>query len=150
MNESDGSDREAYARHIDRDHQRLNDRLKQVRRMVSVASGSHGAALHLQAEVAQQLAQLRQELSAHFSKEEDGGYIEEAACRCPTLTHEVRSIEKEHRALLEQLDYILGEHQAGHSETLLAEFDCFIEAVKEHEGHEDRVIQRGFNVAMDA
>jgi len=127
---------------MDEQHRRLNAELRRLHDEVQ-AGGGH------RREIVADLAALRRDMAAHFREEEDGGCLEEAVSRCPSLAHEVRMIEAEHRELLEQLDAIIAaQRQTG----LIAAADLarFAAAIDRHEAAEDHVVQHGFNVAVDA
>jgi hypothetical protein len=143
-------DRRVYLQHIDGEHRRLNDSLRHAAQALhlrtATASEAKGAAVELVAS----LKQLRDELVQHFLEEARGGCMEEAACRCPSLTHEVSQIEAEHRHLLLQLEHLIDREQRGpqHAVTL-DEFNRFAEQVEAYEAHEDHVMHRGFHLAAE-
>jgi hemerythrin len=141
MNGYDFDRCQGYMRHMDQEHARLN---KELRRLQSeVQSGASRAAILTDLET------MRRDLAAHFCEEEGEGCLEEAVSRCPSLAHEVRAIEAEHRQLLEQLDGIIARQRLPDGISA-ADLESFAAAIDRHEAAEDHVVQHGFNVAVDA
>lgn len=99
MNGYDWDRCQGYMRHMDEQHKRLNQELRRLHD--EVQGGAPRAA------ILSDLEALRRDLAAHFREEEEGGCLEEAVSRCPSLAHEVRMIEAEHRELLAQLDAMI-------------------------------------------
>ncbi len=95
------------------------------------------------------LANLREELQRHFSVEEEGGCIEEAVCRCPSLSPEATRLEHQHPVLLGSLDSIIErlrsssqrEHDIGETSR---QFKQLVKTLHAHEAAEDRIMQRAF------
>ena len=140
MNGYDWDQCQGYVRHMDEQHKRLNEELRRLHD--ELQAGVPRAAM------LDDLEAMRRDLAAHFREEEDGGCLEEAVCRCPSLAHEVRMIESEHRDLLAQLDAMIARQQAGTIAS--SDIERFAAALDRHEAAEDHVVQHGFNVAVDA
>lgn len=96
-----------------------------------------------------QLAALWDELSRHFAEEEDGGCIEEAVCRCPSMSREAQRLELQHETLLDQLEQLIvrcclttttGECADG----VKQEFEEFSQQLHMHEDVENRILQHAF------
>ena len=106
------------------------------------------------ADLIERLSQLHTRLKRHFAEEEEGGCMEEAVSRQPSLSTQVRELEVQHPALLRQLEELI---QRGRKERLPAnarrvvdtDFRAFAKALLAHEAQENRVLQLGFNVNMD-
>src|SRR3954452_25357188 len=99
MNDYDWDRCQGYMRHMDGQHKRLNEEL---RRLHNESQAGVPRPVRLR-----DLEEMRRDLAAHFREEEDGGCLEEAVCRCPSLAHEVRMIESEHPDLVAQLDTMI-------------------------------------------
>src|SRR5262245_50052025 len=97
---------EAYAAHLLAEHRRLHVMLRLARAAVLQSGGPDRDATAK--DVMRVLRQIRDELARHFAQEEAGGCLEEAACRCPSLSTQVRRVEAEHRTLLAELDKLIG------------------------------------------
>ena len=103
MNEAE--DCRAYVEHLQHEHGRLNQLLLEIDHEVA-ALGRVGQPEVPITHFAQRLADLRQQLQAHFTEEEAGGCLEEAVSRCPSLSEDSKAIVAEHSVLdrmLEQL-----------------------------------------------
>jgi hypothetical protein len=141
MNGYDFDRCQGYLRHMEGEHHRLNHELRRLRN--EVQSGAPRAA------IVTDLEMLRRDLAAHFREEEGEGCLEEAVSRCPSLAHEVRAIEAEHRQLLEKLDGMIARQRLPDGD-IAGDLESFIGAIDRHEAAEDHVVQHGFNVAVDA
>jgi hypothetical protein len=141
MNGYDWDRCQGYVRHMDEEHKRLNKELRRLHDELQSGAARPAILADLEA--------LRRDLAAHFREEEDGGCLEEAVSRCPSLAHEVRMIEAEHRELLAQLDAIVA-RQRQYGTIAPTDVERFATALDRHEAAEDHVIQHGFNVAADA
>jgi hypothetical protein len=140
MNGYDWEKCQGYMKHMDQEHARLNQELRRLHDEVQCAAP--------RASILTDLEMLRRDLAAHFQEEEGEGCLEEAVSRCPSLAHEVRAIEGEHRELLGQVDaMIASEKRPGGLSA--EEVGRFAAAIDRHEAAEDHVVQHGFNVAAD-
>lgn len=140
MNGCDCERCHAYVQHMDSEHHRLNGELAALHAMLGRAGS--------RTDIVAEMEKLRGQLSRHFHEEEEGGCLEEAVSRCPSLAHEVSLIEAEHRELLKQVDAMLARERTAHA-TTSEEFGDFMHAIERHEAAEDHVLQHGLNVAVD-
>lgn len=132
----------AYLSHMDHEHRQFNQHLAEIRKLFLQGDTNQS----VNATLAIRLKQFNDELTKHFREEEDGGCLEEAACRCPSLTHEVSVIERQHRELKSQLAAIIAAVEQAYS-AASNDFEKFTQALEEHENLETQVLQRGFNTA---
>jgi hypothetical protein len=105
--------------------------------------------------VVPKLRELRATLEEHFQREEAGGYLEDAACKFPSVGKLVDRIIQEHPVLLTRLDGILEtlsspqitfpQWQIAHSQ-----FAAYMKQQREHEHRENEIIQQGFNEDLGA
>jgi hypothetical protein len=141
----------AYVQRQEAEHRELNELLGEVGTMVqrrATMPVTPLGALNDEGNVRTALARVRGHLARHFAEEEEGGCLEEAACRVPGLGGEVRQIEAEHGLILGTLDeLILKEERRGIAPE---DFDRFVAAIRDHEAREDHVLERGFNLALEA
>ena len=143
----------AYAEHLQHEHRELHGRLRQLQaRLNNVGSDFIDAPLKTQ--MLETGEQLRLDLVRHFSQEENGGCIDYACSRLPALAPAARALEREHRRLLLELDAVLNLlKNAAPGELAVSDlkhaFDDFVVRLLAHEAREDRVVQRGFNMAWD-
>lgn len=94
----------------------------------------------------EQLASIALRLTAHFSQEEEGGYLEEAASLLPRLGPEVRRLERAHTPLLRHAHQLADlTRRAAEGKASLpaveAAFARFARELQEHERSEDRLVQ---------
>lgn len=142
-----------YAEHLRVEHQRLNRCLCHVNTLFSdLVSANMVKALPRLIET---LADLRVDLARHFAEEESGGCIEEAVCRCPSLSQDARNVEAQHPRLLGEVDKVIAEAQAARRDKtwiddLQREFNQFAAQLRKHESAENRILQLGFGIAFDA
>lgn len=96
-----------------------------------------------------QLSALRDELSRHFAEEEDGGCIEEAVCRCPSMSREAQQLELQHETLLDQLEQLIVRHRLTTMnveciDSVKQEFEEFSQQLHAHEAAENSILQHAF------
>ncbi len=94
---------------------------------------------------------MRNELDRHFNEEEQGGCIEEAVCRCPSLSQDATRVEQQHPGLLEQLDNIISRTRTVPCVIADIEHDVadFASQLMAHEAAESRILQRAFGSNSD-
>ena len=99
------------------------------------------------------LVALRQRLFAHFQQEEEGGYLEEAICRAPTMANAAAQLQKQHCEFLSELAAAIeapqGKRKA--SEMWLETRERFGQLAKRllaHEQAENVLLGRAFNVDL--
>lgn len=100
-------------------------------------------------EVLLMLRSLRCHLRDHFTREECGGFLEEAVTRLPRLSAAMRAILLQHPALLENLDGVISSLESApeHSESWTAAgkaYEAFACQMAAHEQRENAVIQEGY------
>jgi iron-sulfur cluster repair protein YtfE (RIC family) len=144
MNGYQSIDCESYIKRIDSEHAAVRHSLINLHKMLATC---HEAPDKCPCVPHAELVRLREELARHFLEEEAGGCLEEAACRCPSLSHEVSLLEAQHRELLQLLDGLVAATASQTSEVPLEKFREFEALLLEHEKKEDQVIRHGFNVA---
>ena len=96
----------AYVVHMIAEHRRLNEAVQTIEQRWRVAD-IEAATDETVDDLITSLQQLRDDLRHHFTEEENGGCIEEAVARCPSLSEGAARIEHEHASLLEQLEGII-------------------------------------------
>ena len=146
MNGEESTACQGYLQRLEADHARVNIMLRELHELCEAAPQIANAVEPRQEMVAQ-LTQLRGELAKHFREEEDGGCIEEAVCRCPSLSSEVGQLESQHALLLDGLDQLVNDVRDGKCVISSRKFQQFEQQLREHEEHEERVVRHGFNVA---
>jgi len=92
------------------------------------------------------LAELRKKLRAHFAQE-DFLCSEEAVSCHPALGPEADRVEREHVALLAELDSIIRHCRAG--EDVRSEFNAFADHLRARECAENRILQAALGVEVD-
>jgi hypothetical protein len=101
------------------------------------------------------LVQLRKQLAHHFRDEEEGGCMEEAQSRSPSLLEDVRTLQAEHAGFLKTLDGLIAEaellaKQPTDLQPLQTTFSGFLHQLHAHEAEENRILLFGFgSPAMD-
>lgn len=94
---------------------------------------------------------LKEELKRHFAEEEEGGCLDYAVSRVPSLAPEAAALESEHPQLLVELERVLeplrgdkaGKVTLGDVQNA---FNAFVLRLLKHEARENRIVQRGLNV----
>jgi hypothetical protein len=150
----DGDGGTIFVDHILAEHRRL-DRL--IQRALRTFPGSDAANPPWQMRgIAERLCAIQTELAHHFRCEEQGGCLVEAVARCPPLAADVGRIEAQHDELLERLSELIDRCQTTRQASawqcgcLEQEFRQIARELREHETLENRVMQRGFSVCLDA
>ena len=104
------------------------------------------------AQVRGALVQLRDTVARHFDEEEAGGCLEEAACRCPSLAHDVTLIEREHPEMLKRLDQLIARATQGcdgnSNVGFVESFARFATTLRAHEAAETRILEQAFGTAI--
>lgn len=143
----------AYAEHLQAEHRELHHRLRDLQQALNQVT-----ARYLDEPLLKQVLatgqKLREELAHHFAEEENGGCLDYAVSRMPRLAAEVQFVENEHPRLLERLDFMLEELEAAKPNqmevaALKQHFDDFVVHMLAHEERENRIVERGFNMAID-
>ncbi|QDU92634.1 hemerythrin domain-containing protein [Lignipirellula cremea] len=144
-------DSHTWLRHLQIQHRSINDRLLRLEneRIPSLeALVGRPPSLLLE-----DLQELRTELVQHFQQEEEGGCLEEALSRCPSLCEEVRRIEGEHPQLLQDLDQIMDSTQkqwdCEEASRVKEAFQNLAHRIRAHEAAESRILIQGFGTHAD-
>lgn len=148
MNHTFTSDSRAFVVHLRDEHRRLNEATRDLES--ELAEQALHSARKVNKNVTDSLRRLRNRLAQHFLEEEEGGCIEEAVARCPTLSTEAFNLEHEHRDLLAELDQLIA--QSGEQPELpqlATRYQTFATRLRIHEAHENKLLERGFNVSME-
>jgi len=101
------------------------------------------------------LARLQEQLGLRFAREEQGGYLEEAACRLPRLQEEVARILTEHTELLQRLEGLTAEVRViarqgkNCPRSLTSRIKGLVEQLAQHESAEREVVQQGFSIRFE-
>jgi hemerythrin len=146
----DNAESKIYVNHVLVEHRRLHSMLHKARRAIEQTSGPDRDVTLQQ--VAAILRQVRNELAHHFAEEEAGGCLEEAVSRCPRLATALKEIEREHPALLTEVDRLIAMAEDGpadlqHRIMIEREFDELCTQLHAHEAAEYAVLRDGFGVA---
>ena len=136
----------AYVVHLQDEHRRLRELVREVQR---VFFGDEASATEPARSLQPQLQALRVELARHFFEEEQGGCVDEAVARRPTLAAEAREVEDEHPVLLGHLDRIIEQTPSLAPESVRTLFSDFAECLLTHEARETRLIEQGFNIYLE-
>lgn len=128
--------------HILAQHRDLHAQLTAVRACLA-APGRRVVALR------EALEHLRSHLRSHFQQEEAGGFLEESIARMPRLAAAARQVLEEHRALLAEIDDLIGRLRADDSvgswDAVVVAVERFATHLLEHERNENAVVQQGYN-----
>jgi hypothetical protein len=99
------------------------------------------------------LATYRQELERHIREENEGGCLEEAVCRCPSLGPRVSLLQHEHADLLASIDELLGRlgrSPQGTASEIAAEFSRLSSVLRTHEVAENQILAQAFGIDWTA
>src|SRR5262245_4183309 len=98
----DDHENRCYINHLVAEHRRVHTMLKQTRAAIvrSVQPDNRPTFV----DIVRVLERLRGELAAHFKEEENGGCLDEAVSRCPSLSGEEHRIEGEHGEILTEIE----------------------------------------------
>jgi hemerythrin len=136
-----------YVDHLLAEHRRLHGMLHRARNSIVHSGGpDHDAST---ADIVRVLRQIREELAQHFAEEEAGGCLEEAACHCPRLTPDVKTVEAEHAELLAEIDRLIAEaldseQSVANRIQLLHDFEQLYHALCAHEAAENTILRQAF------
>jgi hemerythrin len=102
------------------------------------------------AELIARLERACTDLAAHFQLEEENGYLEDLRRRSPHLEHEIEQLRQEHRDLARSLKTVLAAAREGTAaeEAVRQEVRHWINSVRKHERHENRLVQDAYNVDL--
>jgi hemerythrin len=105
------------------------------------------------AEVLGLLEKLACELKGHFEQEEEGGYLEEAITRLPSIAPQAAQLQKQHAELLELAKKAIADAKAQPKanaawEVLNRDVGVYLKKLLAHEAGENRLLQLAFNEDM--
>jgi hypothetical protein len=141
-----------YVSHVRAEHHRLNQMVVQIERELPLVEEemvpweTHARAFR------EALTVLRDELAAHFLEEEQGGCLEEASCRCPSLAPEAERLLAEHPLLLGELDEVIAAVDAATVRRIpgLGDgFERFVKTLRRHEEDENRLLESAFGASPE-
>lgn len=135
----------AYAEHMHHEHRRLNRLLLEIGRDFGRLD-SPLRPPELLTHLSERIADLRQQLQAHYAEEEAGGCLEEAVTRCPSLACDCQAIVAEHPLLDRMLGDLLAKTRdatARPAEQQQAWRD-FYTKIQLHDAAETRLLQTAF------
>lgn len=140
---------QAYMNHLRAEHRQLHAEVRRIRNTFFAEAGQRNRT----GELLQELSELSNELRRHFAEEEQGGCLEEAVCRCPSVAHEADGLLREHAGLLASLDQVIfrlkSDSKSEPPEDVETEFEGFANELLAHEAAENRVMQRGFGIMVN-
>lgn len=150
----DASDpRGGWTEHVESEHQQLRRAILDRRRAFN-APADQGLTSDLVAVVSPKLMAYRDSMREHFAMEEEGGYMDEAVARLPSLSHNADKLMAEHKPLMAAIERIIARLQ-GNSLSATEWNECcddfkkFSEQVAVHEANENWLLHHGFNLADD-
>lgn len=117
----------------------------------SVPASEAGAALAAQA--LRRVDDLRGKLRQHFAQEEEGGYLEEAIARLPSLAPQAAVLQKQHAEFMQLADRLVGDARAAATpadvwRVLHDGFKTYSKKLLAHEAAENSLLQRAYNVDL--
>jgi len=134
---------QAYVGHLRAEHTRVHQLIQEVQTDLAAAAAGRD-----RERVVRHLQRLRDELARHFEMEEDGGCLEDAACRCPRLSAEITRIEHEHPLLLRMLERLIDRAATSdigcNTADFVEAFHRLVKTVQAHEVAENRVVEEAF------
>ena len=137
---------QAFAIHLTAEHRRIAECLRHVEQELQFVDADSPGNL---AGIAENLTQLRTELSKHFEEEESGGCLEEGIIHHPASAAEVGRIVHEHPQLLAGLDSLIDKVTLSGATYLMLgefrnEFEQFAKRLRAHEASETRIFHECF------
>lgn len=138
----------SYCTRLKAEHRRLDLMLDEILEMCHT---TEVGPIHFQ--LAEKVAALRNDLAHHFAEEEDGGCLEEAISRQPSLSADVTKLEDEHRALLAMLDeFLVNLRRAESGGTpefdLATAFHSIAQSLRAHEASENQIMATAFGIEL--
>jgi iron-sulfur cluster repair protein YtfE (RIC family) len=140
-------DKHAYLVQLQSEHRDVNKALRHITEVLdSLQCAPHEGSPVTQ--VADRLVALRKVLQYHFVLEDEGGCLDEAVARCPSLGKEVDAIKCEHPKLLQHLDSLIVQaSQISRSLQGISSFrdrwQPFVLELSSHEDKEDQLLIKG-------
>ncbi len=143
---------EGYVKAMKCEHRHIEQLLRRLELTLDHASTEGRTSTSLDALVGE-LEALDRCLTRHFKKEEDGGFLEDAANTAPRFASEAQGLLEEHGQMLahvRKLALVAREHaEAGQPDwqSFAAELRNVIRQLLSHEIRENALLQRAFNVS---
>lgn len=96
---------------------------------------------------------LRDDLRRHFEQEEEGGYLEEALTRVPSMAPQAAQLQKQHAEFLKIAEQMIADAQCGDRPEgiwtrLKGDYARFAKKLLAHEASENKLLERAFNEDM--
>ena len=137
-------DSDSYVRHLRSRHGRLETIADVIGDRFALATDNNWTT-NDKPLLAGQLAALKASLLGHIREEEEGGAVEEAVSRLPSLSAESRSIFEENDSLKEELIAIMELVADNKRVEATKRFRAFAIELKLHDEHEADLVQKGLN-----
>lgn len=152
MTQSDKTNVSLLVHQLQAEHVELRELLEEVHDRFAACHRKSGAA-RTQC-LAKSVRQLQEYIEAHFAREEQGGWLEEAVVRAPHLAHRLTLLEREHIPLRKQIAQLAelvscDDCTADRLAQFQREFDQFVVRLRQHEADEERVLAEGFNEDLE-
>jgi iron-sulfur cluster repair protein YtfE (RIC family) len=130
------------------DHARIRKSLQTVVRTFR-ETDPHAPRREIALVMIELLTSLLAQLRRHFAEEQEGGSLEEAVCRCPSLSPEVRQLDEAHPELLTRLETLIARlRDPQPSRGITSEdhrlLDEFAQQLQRHEAAENNILSRAF------
>lgn len=140
----------AYVVYLRIEHRELHQVLLQVE---ALCADSRSEVSDCERTILAAMRQLRTRLAKHFAAEEEGGCIEEAVGHLPRLGKEADRIERDHPALLAELDDMIaqlelsaGDRRPTHTLRRFHEFAAKLVAL---ETNENQLLEAAFGISVE-
>jgi hypothetical protein len=140
-----------FVDHLIAEHKRLHRMLRAARSAIMPQDYCENVPC---ADIIKLLGNVRKELEHHFAEEEQGGCLEEAVSRCPSVSDEARHIEAEHPRLLESIDRLIAQAEDSDRSVegriaVAREFDELCAQLDAHEGAENALLRKAFGANVN-
>ena len=142
-----------YVEHLRIEHSHIDHSLEELQHLL--ANAAEWSKENLAPALLARLIHLQDQLVHHFREEEEGGCLEEAQSRSPSLSADVRTLQAEHAGFLTALGGMIAEaellaRKPGSLQSLQKTFSGFLQRLHAHETEENRILLFGFgSPAMD-
>jgi len=123
--------------------------LEDLRKLEDAIRPSSGEGL---AELTARLGATRSHITEHFRFEEQDGYMDTVRKREPRLERTIQQLADEHRQLAQSIDRLIEQAKAATSldDTFRDQVRVWAENVRQHEAHENDLVQGAFNLDIGA
>jgi hypothetical protein len=100
-----------------------------------------------------ELKLLGDDLRRHFVEEEEGGCLEEAVSRCPSVAPQADALQGQHAALLNSLDQMIAGLSSNSPRAAADGFSSqlkrFCQDLLAHEAAENQVMRQAFGITVN-